>query len=213
MGREGSIERTGGLYRILESPLPYTLFQRALGASRVYAALVDRFLGLEPGMRVLDVGAGTATLRPVLGEVSYTALEPNPSYVRTMREQFAGGDEVVVEGTTAAMREIEGTFDRIIMFALLHHLDDAAASDALAQAAAVLAPDGRLVALDIGFHPGQGRIARYLAKVDRGANVRRHDGYAALAHPYFDEVRTDVTTGLIRVPYSHIWTVCESPRQ
>lgn len=212
MARQGSIERTGGLYRILESPVPYTLFQRALGASRVYATLVDRFLDLEPGMRVLDVGAGTAALRDVLGDVSYTALEPNPSYVQAMRERFANGDEVVIEGTTAAMGEVEGTFDRVIMFALLHHLDDVAASEALGQAAAALSPDGRLVALDIGFHPGQGRIARALAKVDRGANVRHHDGYANLARPYFDAVRTEVTTGLIRVPYSHIWTVCEGPR-
>jgi hypothetical protein len=25
-------------------------------------------------------------------------------------------------------------------------------------------------------------------------------------------VRVDVTTDLLRVPYSHVWTVCEGPR-
>ena len=212
LGRDGSIERTRGLYRILESPVPYSVLQRSLGATRVYRELVTRFLGLEPGMRVLDVGAGTATLRTVLGDVSYTALEPNPRYVRQMRERFAGGSETVIEGTSTAMSELDGSYDRIIMFALLHHLDDGAATAAFQRAAELLTSDGRVVALDNGFHPGQGRISRFLAKIDRGANVRRHDGYADLARPFFDSVRVDVTTDLLRVPYSHVWTVCEGPR-
>lgn len=212
MAREGSIERTRGLYRILESPIPYTLLQRSLGATRVYHELVDRFLALEPGMRVLDVGAGTATLRNVLGDVAYTALEPNPKYVRQMRDRFALGSETVVEGTTAAMSGLEGPYDRIIMFGLLHHLDDDAATDAFRRAAEILSGTGRLVALDNGFHPGQGRTSRFLAKIDRGANVRKHDGYAALARPFFGSVDVKVTTNLLRVPYSHIWTVCDVSR-
>lgn len=211
MGRQGSIERTRGLYRILESPVPYSVLQRSLGATRVYRELVNRFLDLEPGMSVLDVGAGTAILRDALGDVAYTALEPNSRYCRQMRERFAGGTERVIEGTSSAMETIEGSFDRIIMFALLHHLSDATATEAFQHAARLLAPGGKVVALDNGFHPDQGLISRYLAKIDRGANVRNYDGYGALARPYFKSVDVTVTTHLLRVPYSHVWTVCEHP--
>ena len=138
MGREGSIERTRGLYRILESPVPYAVLQRSVGVTRVYRELVTRFLDLKPGMRVLDVGAGTAMLRDALGDVSYTALEPNPRYVSQMRERFAGGSESVIQGTSAAMSELDGSYDRIIMFALLHHLDDGAAANAFQRAAELL---------------------------------------------------------------------------
>ncbi len=103
-GREGSVERRGGAYRLLEGATPYAVLQSALGAPRVQRALVERLLQPQPGMRVLDVGAGTGALRAALPECEYTALEPNSAYVKTMRDRFQGSDVTVIEGTTSAMR-------------------------------------------------------------------------------------------------------------
>jgi SAM-dependent methyltransferase len=210
--REGSIERRTGAYRLLEGATPYALLQRALGAHRVQRALVDHFLDIEPGMRILDVGAGTGALRAALPECSYTALEPNSAYVAAMRDQFAGSDVTVVEGTTREMTRINGEFDRIVMIALLHHLDDATATEAFGNAAQLLAPGGRVVTMDNCFHSGQARVARTLAKMDRGANVRQAPAYAGLATPAFRNVRSSLSTGLLRVPYSHVWVVASEPR-
>jgi SAM-dependent methyltransferase len=212
-GRAGSIERRHGAYRLLEAAAPYAVLQSALGASRVQRALVDHFLELEPGMRVLDVGAGTGALRAALPECEYTALEPNAAYVATMREHLVGLGVTVIQGTTADIARIDGTFDRIVMMALLHHLDDATARDAFRAAAAALAPGGRVITMDNCFHPGQSRMARWLAKMDRGANVREVTAYGRLAEPTFADVRTSLSTDLLRVPYSHVWVVARTPRR
>jgi cyclopropane fatty-acyl-phospholipid synthase-like methyltransferase len=209
--RPGSIERRRGLYRVLEAPGPYSFLQRALGAARVSRALPLHFLDLRAGMRVLDVGAGTGSLRTALGDCEYTALEPNASYVATMRDRFVSSSEVVIEGSARDIHDAPGPFDRILMIALLHHLDDSTASEAFEQAAASLAPGGRVVTMDPCFHSGQHPVARTLARLDRGANVRAAHEYRCLAEPFFTEVRTWLSTDILRVPYSHSWLVCEKP--
>jgi SAM-dependent methyltransferase len=210
--REGSVERRTGAYRLLEATTPYALLQRALGANRVQRALVDRFLDPQPGMRVLDVGAGTGALHSALPKCQYTALEPNSAYIATMRDQLDGPDITLIQGTTADMPRIDGEFDRIVMMALLHHLDDATAMAAFDSAASLLAPGGRVITMDNCFHPGQHRVSRMLAAMDRGANVRRVGAYATLAAPAFTEVRSVLSTDLLRVPYSHVWVLASDPR-
>jgi SAM-dependent methyltransferase len=210
--RSGSVERRSGLYSLLEGAAPYALLQRALGATRVREVLVERFVQPMPGMHILDVGAGTGALRPFLRGCQYTAIEPNERYVAVMRAAFAGGDDEVVLGTTAALANMDGPFDRVIMAALLHHLSDEAAGEAFRDAAALLAPGGRLITFDPCFHAGQSASARWLASMDRGANVRDVRGYGQLADPWFRSVRTYLSCGLLRVPYSHAWLVCEQPR-
>ena len=210
--RAGSVERRTGAYRLLEAAQPYAVLQRALGAQRVQKALIERFLQFEPGMRILDVGAGTGTLHAVLPECQYTALEPNRTYVVRMREELVGPGITVIQGTTSDIPDIPGEFDRVVMMALLHHLDDVTAMDAFSAAASLLAPGGRVVTMDNCFHRGQSPIARWLAKMDRGANVREVAEYAALATPAFADVRSSLSTGLLRVPYSHVWVTASGPR-
>lgn len=212
LDRSGSIERRRGAYRLLEAAGPYALLQRALGARQIHRALSERFLDPFPGMRVLDVGAGTAALLPVLGDCRYTALEPNRGYVAQIRARPDSALAAVFCGSTRALPELEGPFDRILFMALLHHLDDETASSALRDAAGLLAPGGRVVTMDNCFHDGQHWMARRLAAMDRGGNVRPVEGYAALARPYYAEVRTWLSTDLLRVPYSHVWVVSKQPK-
>ena len=205
------MERQRGAYRVLESAAPYALLQRLIGAPRVHEALVSTFLKPFPGMRVLDIGAGTGSLRPALGDCDYTALEPNADYVAALRHSLCEGEGTVIHGGTRDLSHVEGPFDRVLMMALLHHLDDATATAACRDAAALLAPGGRFITLDNCLHDGQGRVARRLALMDRGANVRTIDGYRGVVSEAFTSVRVYLSTDLLRVPYSHVWMVGEGP--
>ena len=58
--------------------------------SRVLAPLFADFVGVTPGMRALDVGAGTGALTAELLSrgVSVAAADPSPEFVTVLRERF-----------------------------------------------------------------------------------------------------------------------------
>jgi hypothetical protein len=73
-------------------------------------------------------------------------------------------------------------------------------------------PGGRVVTFDNAYVPYQNPIARLLISLDRGRNVRAPEAYAALARPYFDDVRG--TVHHTRVPPYTYWIMTASdPRR
>lgn len=205
-----SRERSGGAYALLGRAGGYDVVQRALGSARMHRLFLERCVKPEPGMTIVDVGAGTGDMREHLPGCRYVAIEPNPRYVEAMRRRFAGdGDVTIIEGTATALGQVTATADRIIFLGLLHHLTDDAASEAFREASLRISRGGRVATVDPCMHAGQSSVARALVKRDRGENVRLADGYGALARPWFGSVRLAVTDGLLPIPYSHAWLVCQ----
>ena len=201
-------------YDLLRSPIVYSSFQSAVGTGRMYRLLADRCVEARPGMSIVDVGAGTGAMRELLADCEYTAIEPNSGYAADMRRRFADDPDVtVVEGTLDALADIPSGVDRVVFGGLTHHLSDEVASRGFELGARALGPNGRLVTFDPCIHPSQSRASRFLVGHDRGANVRHPEEYAGLATPYFSRVRLAVTDGVLRIPSSHAWLVCEGPRR
>ncbi len=63
---------------------------------------------------------------------------------------------------------------------------------------------GRFVALEPVFDPQQGLTARLIIASDRGRYVRDAAGYSHLLASALPQVRTEVVTGLLRMPYTHL---------
>ncbi|MDQ1520352.1 MAG: hypothetical protein QOI55_1425 [Actinomycetota bacterium] len=203
------VERNSGVRGLLARPSLYELFQRAIGASGVRRLFVDRYVRVQPGERVLDVGCGTGELFNWLPEVEYVGFDPNERYIASARARGLGNRAQFHVGAVERINAAElGRFDRVIAQGVLHHLDDAAAQRLVEIAAAVLDADGRLVTFDPCFSPHQSRWSRALVARDRGANVRTSDAYRALAAREFDDVLVHEHHDLIRIPYSH--TVLEA---
>lgn len=200
-------ERTGRIYGMLRNPALYSGLMSLLGANRAQRMLVDRLVQPRPGMTILDVGAGTGTLREHLGDVSYTALEPNPAYCESIRARLRPGDRVWC-GTTGDLCDVSERFERILILGVLHHLTDEEARSALESVSRLLASGGYLVTMDPVIHERQNRLARHLALRDRGQHVRDEPAYRALASPSFAAVKSAVTTNVLTVPYSHCWMLC-----
>ena len=93
----------------------------------IVETLLDRFC-LGPGVRVLEVGAGSGRYTAALLKrgLRVVAVEPDPVLCRKLRDQLAGArDARIVEGPIGATEGRE-PLDLVCGFHVLHHFDEAA---------------------------------------------------------------------------------------
>ena len=123
-------------------------------AARMRASVIDA-LALEPGMRLLELGAGSGRLAIEIKrhqpEVTIEAVDADAGMVGRARRNAAkaGVDIEFHEGDMTRLPDL-GTFDRVYSTMVFHHLAPEAKQDALTDAKRVLRPGGSFVVADFG---------------------------------------------------------------
>lgn len=105
--------------------------------------------GVPLGGRVLELGGGYGASTAYLVERSgdLTVLEADKELADGLTDRFPG--TLVIWGDATAIAAAAGTFDAVVCFTMLHHVDTAAAQDRLfAEAARVLRPGGVFAGTD-----------------------------------------------------------------
>jgi SAM-dependent methyltransferase len=181
---------TTGIRAILSHPLAYNALQSLMGAEELRVLNVQNHVRPFPGMRILDLGCGTAEYLGVLPtDIVYVGYDMSPEYIAAARKRFGDRGSFhcgLLEQTDVARLE---PFDLVLGTGVLHHLDDDAARRFMAVAAAALRPGGRIYTVDPCFAPDQSPIARFLISRDRGQHVRDADGYRDLARGLAADVK------------------------
>lgn len=192
-----------GLKSLLGHEALYVALQRAVGADRLrYRCLAE--LRLRDGDTVIDVGCGPAYYFGRLPRVRYAGFDTSPRYVAHARKRYGRpGVEFRCEVFGEEHLGQLPPADAVLLLGLLHHLSDEESRRLLAVAARALAPGGRVISVDPTFHPGQGRVSRWMSANDRGEHVREPAALTALAANTFDTIDGEVIDHLTRIPSSH----------
>lgn len=197
------MQRTRNLYRLVTIPKFYRAIQWLLGAEAARRRYVREVLKPEEGMKVLDCGCGPASIFPYLPKVDYLGVDLNPNHIAFARAHYGDQARFLVGDVTRDLTVEAGTFDLVMISAILHHLADADAKRLLATAVGLAKPGGRVVTMDSIWLDNQHPVAWAFNKLDSGLHVRSAEGYLALVSDL--ETTVDVRTyrDFFRVPYDH----------
>jgi ubiquinone/menaquinone biosynthesis C-methylase UbiE len=112
-------------------------------------------VGAEPIDHLLDIGTGTGRMIELFGAqaAQVTALDRSPDMLRLARAKLpadAGGRYALVLGDFGALPLEPGQADMVVMHQVLHYAP--APDQVIAEAARVIAPQGRLLIVDFAAH-------------------------------------------------------------
>jgi cyclopropane fatty-acyl-phospholipid synthase-like methyltransferase len=193
---------TSGVRAILSHPAVYDQFQMLMGSDRIRRELVAEHIRPFAGMRLLDIGCGTARILDYLPELSYHGFDLSHKYIDEAVARYANRGVFRCALVEEATLQGEPPFDLVLAVGVLHHLDDKSTQQLMQLAKFALKDGGRLVTIDPCFDSEQNPIARFLVSQDRGQNVRSGELYRQLALNAFSQ-----TEGVVRhrawIPYTH----------
>ena len=189
--------------RVMEVPLLYNFFQMGIGKTESRSWLVDEIIEPHLGQRILDIGCGTASILGQLTGACYLGIDHNPKYIAQARSKFGTQGKFECIDLNALSIDEHEKFDTALLIGVLHHLSEDEVEGLLSKVSFLLSKDGKLVTFDCAIVKGQHRVARLLAKLDRGRFVRSPQHYRALIERAFDVETEIVRHDLLKVPYTH----------
>lgn len=172
-----------------------------LGTGSAYRRKMLEFAGLQPGMRILDVGMGTGLVAKqaarILGDASkVTGVDPSAGMIRNAK---LPAGVTVIEGRAEQIPLPDAGYDFLSMGYALRHVSDM--SVAFMEFNRVLKPGGKVCILEIT--PPKGRIATALLK-----------GYCKYAVPALAKlVAKDKDTAQLWRYYWDTIEACAAPEQ
>ena len=137
----------------------------ALGLpSDAVAAALHSLLPSEPSGRLIDIGTGTGVVMELLADrlnlaLGIDASRPMLALARTRLGKPGMEHCTVRQGDMYRLPVTDGSFDIAVMQMVLHYALDPSA--ALAEAARVLQPDGRLIVIDLAAHEDAALAERF----------------------------------------------------
>lgn len=195
--------------RLLEVARIYSKLQGAIISPNFHKVLLNEYIQPFPNCTVLDVGCGPATILEHLPDVKYFGLDHNPKYIATASKKYGTKGTFICADVGQLSEYGLMTFDRIFILGVMHHLNDESLAKLVSGLKKRLNIGGMLITFDPAFEEKQNPIAKFLAKSDRGKHVRTKEKYLEFLSFEFNVVKADLRHGLLRVPYTHLFTCSE----
>jgi cyclopropane fatty-acyl-phospholipid synthase-like methyltransferase len=199
-----------GIKDVLAAPWVYDIAQYVIRGAAYAPEFVSRYIKAKPGDRVLDIGCGTGVMLHYLPEVEYVGFDMSKTYIDACKKRFGNRGtfhQCEVKPDTIADY---GQFDIVLAVGVVHHLDDAKASNMFTIASKALSSGGRLITLDGCYTTPQSALVRRLLDNDRGEFIRTEPAYRTIAESVFTKVTTSIRHDMFRIPYTVIVMECVS---
>ncbi|MCY2936546.1 MAG: class I SAM-dependent methyltransferase [Planctomycetota bacterium] len=208
------MESSSGLQRLLRIPKIYDTFQKIVAGNAAEWLLceqwnLDRFHG-----KVIDIGCGTGTLLNLLPEdATYVGFDVSEKYIENARKNFANRAGASFHcGHLDSFRKHKDfqDADMILCKGVLHHIGISEVHEILEFVAERLKPGtGSFYGLEPCYLAKQSWLHRKVLNQDRGKSIQTEKEWKNIFRSHFPIVETQILTGMIRIPYTHIIIECK----
>jgi SAM-dependent methyltransferase len=195
------------LRSILDIPAAYQLWWNLVGGPGLAKVLVNEYAQPRVGVRILEIGCGPGTIVSYLPPSDYLGFDLSPEYIGLARRRFPKA-RFVCERVSQFSLIGEPSFDVVLAFGIVHHLEDAEARQLFQIAHDALTPGGKLLTIDGVWADGQSPVAQWLLARDRGEHVRCEREYLGIASQVFSDIRPSIHHDLLHIPYTHLILEC-----
>ncbi len=155
--------------------------------------LAENFV-CAPDERVLDIGCGTGEFSVFFNPDNYIGVDIEKKYIDYALKNYKG-KFMVVDANRLPFND--GSFQKVVIVGVLHHLDDATSGRVLDEARRVLAPGGTFLLMEDVNRPENGFLTNLLHGLDNGKFIRTKAGYGKVLGSRFRIEKTfDMQSGL-----------------
>jgi ubiquinone/menaquinone biosynthesis C-methylase UbiE len=145
--------------------------------------IIHEWLPPKDGRKVLDLACGPGAFSKLFTPENYSGIDINDQYIRYAQEHHRGSFAVM---DARDLKFPSRTFDDVLVFGLLHHLDDRDATAVVTSLARVLKPEGRaLIIEDIPTRSKLNVIGHLIHNIENGHHIRPPAQYHTLLSPHF----------------------------
>jgi SAM-dependent methyltransferase len=191
---------------IFDNPIAYRLFQVAISKKATTKFIENEFINPEDSTQILDFGCGVGHHSELFSGKIYLGIEPIRSCVEAANRFYQRENVEFRVGDHETLAQYQDdTFDLIMAIGVIHHLNDDEYRVLASESCRLLKPGGRFIALDPVLHAKQGSLSRWVVSKDRGEWVREHANYLTTMKEFFPDLKVDIYSKLLRIPYDHIF--------
>jgi ubiquinone/menaquinone biosynthesis C-methylase UbiE len=165
--------------RISDHPVLFIFFRGLLEYNfKAVRLRIRRELKCGPGSRTLDIGCGPGAFSDLFAGGDYAGIDINAGYIAWAKKHRQG---VFVTGDARAIPFPDGRFDQVLVFGLLHHLNDEDARAVLREACRLVGTGGRILLIeDIPAVSRLNLIGHLIHGIENGKFIRPVEQYRTL---------------------------------
>ena len=201
-------QKNKGIYSLLSNTFFYSLVQRVMSGTSFREKIIKKYI-TKHNVKVLDIGCGPAEILDVLPEIQYYGFDINPIYINSAKKKYKNRGKFYCKKFTSRDIKKLPKFDHVLLFGILHHLDDDEIKNLMMLVKKILKKGGNIITEDPILIEKQNPIAKLIIKKDRGNNVRNKKEYIKIIKKYFKKINSKIYHQKF-IPYTWFVMLCKN---